>query len=145
MKEKPNYMESVIIEASKEKVFSIIEDSELQKEWLEGYKEVKILKKTEDLIGTEFEEKVTINNEEHIFHGRILKYEKNHILKIALNGLDKNIKLEYNVERLEKKRSLLIIKIWLEDGFIKNIITRKTSLDRINEQLEKIKSISERA
>ncbi|MGL6153770.1 MAG: SRPBCC family protein [Cetobacterium sp.] len=145
MKEKPNYMESVIIEASKEKVFSIIEDSELQKEWLEGYKEVKILKKTEDLIGTEFEEKVTINNEEHIFHGRILKYEKNHILKIALNGIDKNIKLEYNVERLEKKRSLLIIKIWLEDGFIKNIITRKTSLDRINEQLEKIKSISERA
>ena len=120
MKEKPNYMESVIIEASKEKVFSIIEDSELQKEWLEGYKEVKILKKTEDLIGTEFEEKVTINNEEHIFHGRILKYEKNHILKIALNGIDKNIKLEYNVERLEKKRSLLIIKIWLEDGFIKN-------------------------
>ncbi|WP_426710018.1 SRPBCC family protein [Cetobacterium sp. SF1] len=145
MKEKPNYMESIIIEASKEKVFSIIEDSELQKEWLEGYKEVKILKKTEDLIGTEFEEKVTINNEEHIFHGRILKYEKNHILKIALNGIDKNIKLEYNVERLEKKRSLLIIKIWLEDGFIKNIITRKTSLDRINEQLEKIKSISERA
>ncbi|MGL4307339.1 MAG: SRPBCC family protein [Cetobacterium sp.] len=145
MKEKPNYMESIIIEASKEKVFSIIEDSELQKEWLEGYKEVKILKKTEDLIGTEFEEKVAINNEEHIFHGRILKYEKNHILKIALNGIDKNIKLEYNVERLEKKRSLLIIKIWLEDGFIKNIITRKTSLDRINEQLEKIKSISERA
>lgn len=143
MDKNPSYMESIVILAPRELVFGIIEDDDFQKEWMEGYKEIKVLLKTEDLIGTEFEEIININNKEHCFQGRLLKYEKNHILKFSLKEKEIDLKVEYEIERLERNKSVLIIKGWIETSLFTRFFLKYILKERLEKQLSKIKELSE--
>ncbi|MEG1364872.1 MAG: hypothetical protein RSC71_04850, partial [Cetobacterium sp.] len=61
MEKSPFFMESIVIEAPKELIFSVIEDGEIQNEWMEGFKEGRVISKTNDLVGTEFEEIIEVD------------------------------------------------------------------------------------
>lgn len=143
MDRKPFFMESIVIEAPKELIFSIVESGDTQREWMKGLIEGRVIYKTSDLIGTEFEEIIDIENRRHVLHGRILAYEKDHILKVSLDEDELEFKLEYDVERLERNKSLLILKCWLIDSFNMKMLVKLYLEKKLEKQLENIKKVSE--
>lgn len=143
MDRKPFFMESIVIEAPKELIFSIVESGDTQREWMKGLIEGRVIYKTSDLIGTEFEEIIDIESRRHVLHGRILAYEKDHILKVSLDEDELEFKLEYDVERLERNKSLLILKCWLIDSFNMKMLVKLYLEKKLEKQLENIKKVSE--
>ncbi|MEG0840046.1 SRPBCC family protein [Cetobacterium sp.] len=136
-------MESIVIEAPKELIFSVIEDGEIQNEWMEGFKEGRVISKTNDLVGTEFEEIIEVDKRRHVFHGRILAYEKDEKIKVSLDEDDFEIKIEYDVERLEKNKTLLILKCWLLNTLKPKLVVEYYMNSRLEKQLQRIKTTAE--
>ncbi|GGA15407.1 SRPBCC family protein [Psychrobacillus lasiicapitis] len=138
------------IQASKEVVFSYLEDNEKQKEWMTGLEGTEYLTEFDSTnpVGTKFKQRLKEGNRMQEYEGQVTEYNKNNRLSIQMNHPSFLIHISYKLKEISPNSSILYITEELTaktvSGKIISILFRVFMKKGLEKQMKALKRSAEK-
>ncbi|MFJ5770110.1 SRPBCC family protein [Psychrobacillus sp. NPDC093180] len=138
------------IQASKEVVFSYLEDNEKQKEWMTGLEGTEYLTEfdSNNPVGIKFKQRLREGNRIQEYEGQVTEFNKNNRLIIQMNHPSFLINLSYKLQEISPSSSILYITEELTaktvSGKIISIIFRAFMKKGLEKQMKELKQCAEK-